>query len=244
MKYVCVFAHQDDEMRCLGTLIRLQEAGHEFAFITLTAGDKGLPFDDDQRAGHAASVRDEEMRSVAAAFGAEYVCLGREDGFLYDDAALRRGVIAALRRVKAEVIFTHWTTDYNADHVVTAKVVTDASLFTSLASFESQVPALGAVPRIYHVDPGPGYGFEGTHFVELSERHRDRKADLIRLHRSQMEVMQRLIGSDYADQMTAADRQTGGRLLVDQAEPFRPSLAERRIPWPSDLPGRLGSPSA
>ncbi|WP_328991661.1 PIG-L family deacetylase [Kribbella sp. NBC_01245] len=252
MKYVCVFAHQDDEMRCLGTLLRLREAGHEIAFVTVTKGDKGLPY---VLEADAVGVRDEEMRSVAAAFDAEYVCLGREDGYTYDDPGLRRDLLAAIRSTRADVLITHWTTDYNADHVVTAKAVTDAALFANLASFPTDpttafataasaeiamdAAPLGAVPRIWYVDPGAGYGFEATHFVELSPGHASRKAELIRYHRSQMDVIRQLSGTDYADQLADLDRLTGNRLMAGPTEAFRPCLAERRIPWPSDLPGRL-----
>ncbi|HEY0474179.1 MAG TPA: PIG-L family deacetylase [Kribbella sp.] len=239
MKYACVFAHQDDEMRCLGTLLRLREQGHEVAFITITSGDKGLPFAEPGSNERAVAVRDGEMRTVAAAFDAAYLCLGREDGFLYDDDALRRDLIAALRSVKPDVLFTHWTSDYNADHVVTAKAATDAALFTNLGSFEPQVPAIDAVPRIWYVDTGAGYSFESTHFVELASRHAARKSELIRTHASQMDVMRQLRGHDYADEMAVADQVTGARLMSAYAEAFRPCLAERRIPWPSDLPGQL-----
>jgi LmbE family N-acetylglucosaminyl deacetylase len=241
VKYVCVFAHQDDEMRCLGTLLRLQEQGHEIAFVAVTAGDKGLPFDEDPS--RAASVRAGEMQSVADAFGGSYVCLEREDGYLYGDATVRRELIVALRRLAADVVFTHWTSDYNPDHVVTAQLVGDAALFSTLGPFADGAEPLAAVPRVFHVDPGPGYGFEATHFVELDRDHVARKAGLIRLHRSQMDVMRQLSGSDYADQMAQADAQTGSRLMVGSAEAFRPSLAERRIPWPSDLPGSLAAAS-
>jgi N-acetylglucosamine malate deacetylase 1 len=236
VRYTCVFAHQDDEMRCLGTLLRLREAGHTVAFVALTNGDKGLPFDPGT---DAAGTRAAEMTAVAEALDAEYRCLGREDGFLYDDEAVRRELIRVLRELAPDVVFTHWTTDYNPDHVTTARLATDAALFTTLRSFEPDTPALERVPRIFHTDPGSGYSFEATHFVELAESHAARKAELIRLHRSQMDVMRQLSGADYADQMDAADRSTGDRLLVPRAEAFRPCLAERRIPWPTDLPGPL-----
>jgi LmbE family N-acetylglucosaminyl deacetylase len=241
MKVVCVFAHQDDEMRALGTLLRLREAGHEIAFVCTTRGDKGLAYDTSTGRDEAAQVREAEMRTVAEHFDAEYLCLGREDGFCYEDADLRRALIGALRRLGAELVFTHWTTDYNDDHVVTAKAVTDAALFTSIASIEPAVPALPRVPRIFYTHPGEGYGFEATHFVQLGPGHQERKTELIRLHRSQMEVMRRMRGHDYADEMAAEDRRQGARFMVGYAESFRPCLAERRIPWPTDLPGPLES---
>ncbi len=241
MNVTCVFAHQDDEMRCLGTLLRLHAAGHRISFVCVTNGDKGLPFGGPD-AEAAAAVREREMRSVAARFDAEYVCLGREDGFLTEDTDLRRDLIAVLRRLRSELVLTHWTSDYNDDHVVTAKVVTDAALFVNLASFEPSVPALPATTRVFYTHPGDGYGFEPTHFVELSEQHVAEKSALIRRHVSQMAVMRELRGYDYADEMATETHRQGARFMVPHAEAFRPCLAERRIPWPSDLPGALDEP--
>lgn len=239
MTVVCVFAHQDDEMRCLGTLLRLRERGRRIGFICVTNGDKGLSFDGAAGRASAAAVRDREMRAVVEEFGGEYLCLNREDGFVTEDLALRRDLIVALRRLRAELVFTHWTSDYNDDHVITAKAVTDAALFAGISSFEPQEPPLPATPRIFYTHPGDGYGFEATHFVELADRHARRKAELIRLHTSQMEVRARMRSFDYADEMADEDRRQGARMMVTQAEAFRPCLAERRLPWPDDLPGAL-----
>jgi N-acetylglucosamine malate deacetylase 1 len=236
---VCVFAHQDDEMRCLGTLQRLAEAGHTISFVCVTTGNKGLPFEQGDSTERAAQVRDVEMRAVAGHFGGIYECLGYDDGTLFDGPGLRQKLIAVLRRLDAELVFTHWTSEYNDDHVVAAKAVTDAALFTNLASFVPQTTPLERVPRIFYVNPGDGYGFEASHFVALSDAHVQRKAELIRCHASQMDVMRQLRGHDYADEMADEDRRQGARLMVQAAESFRPCLAERRIPWPSDLPGAL-----
>ena len=168
-------------MRCLGTLQRLAEAGASIGFICVTKGDRGLAFDDGDSRARATQVRTAEMMNVANHFGATYECLGFDDGALYDGSELRRVIIAVLRRSRAELIFTHWRSDYNADHEVTSRAVTDASLFTNLGSFEPDVPALTNVPRIFYVNPGDGYGFDGTHFVALSAEHVRRKAQLIRM---------------------------------------------------------------
>jgi N-acetylglucosamine malate deacetylase 1 len=236
VRVACVMAHQDDEMRCLGTLLRMHELGHQVNFVCLTRGDKGMPYD---LAEDAAAVREREMRSVADHFGGDYRCLGREDGFLADDHELRRDLISVLRELGCEVVFTHWTTDYNADHVVTARAVVDAALFVNLASFVPSIPHRPATPRIFHTHPGDGYGFEATHFVELSSAHVARKTELIRQHVSQMAVMRQLSGRDYADEMIDETRRQGARFLLPHVEAFRPCLAERRIPWPTDLPGPL-----
>jgi LmbE family N-acetylglucosaminyl deacetylase len=239
MNIVTVFAHQDDEMRCLGTLLRLRQAGHSIAMVCVSDGGKGLAFGDDDELSRAAAVRDTEMRSVAARLGAEYRCLAREDGFTQNDAALRRELIAVLRELGADLIFTHWVEDYNPDHVATAQSVVDAALFVNLPSFEPGSTALPRTPAIFHTNPGDGYGFEATHFVQLDDGVAQEKAELIRLHVSQMAVMRTLRGRDYADDMDDEDRRQGSRLMVGRAESFRPCLAERRIPWPDALPGAL-----
>jgi LmbE family N-acetylglucosaminyl deacetylase len=239
MKVVCVFAHQDDEMRCLGTLQRMRDEGHAIGFICVTNGDKGLPLLAETDHEQARQVREREMIAVGQELEADYLCLEREDGFLYDEPALRRDLIAALRSLGAELIFTHWIRDYNDDHVVTAKAVTDAALFTSLRSFEPSSAPLAETPRIFYTHPGDGYGFEATHFVALSQADMDRKVARIRLHHSQMDVLRSLRGRDYADEILDENRLQGARLSVPYAEAFRPCLAERRIPWPADLPGPL-----
>ena len=239
MKIVTVFAHQDDEMRCLGTLLRLREAGHSIAMVCVSNGNKGLAFGNADDQVRAAAVRAVEIGAVAEELGAEYHCLDREDGFVWEDAALRRELIVLLRELAVELIFTHWTTDYNSDHVATANAVVNAALFVNLPSFEPSMPALGHAPAIFHVNPGEGYGFEPTHFVELDDNLAETKARLVRLHVSQMAVMRQMRGRDYADDMDDEDRRQGSRLMVDRAESFRPCLSERRIPWQSVLPGPI-----
>lgn len=238
MRVVTVFAHQDDEIQCLGTLLRMREAGHTVAMVCTSSGNKGLPFTDADPA-HAGSVRDAEIRAVAAELDAEYRCLDRDDGMVWEDTELRRELITVLREFGAELVFTHWTTDYNSDHTATANAVVNAALWTNLQSFEPGVPALRNVPGIFHTNPGPGYGFEPTHFVELDEELAVEKARIARLHVSQMAVMKQLGGRDYVDQTEDRDRTQGERLMVARAESFRPCLSERRIPWQSVLPGPL-----
>jgi LmbE family N-acetylglucosaminyl deacetylase len=238
MKIVTVLAHQDDEMFCLGTLLRMRAAGHTIAMVCTSSGNKGLPFADADPS-VAGATRDSEIRAVAAELGAEYRCLGRDDGMVWEDTELRRELITVIRELGAELIFTHWIDDYNSDHSVTGRAVVNAALWANLPSFEPAVPALASTPRIFHVNPGDGYGFEPTHFVELDDDTAAEKARIGRLHASQMGVMKQMSGRDYADQQQDKDRLQGERMMVRYAEAFRPCLSERRIPWQDVLPGRL-----
>jgi LmbE family N-acetylglucosaminyl deacetylase len=237
VRVACVFAHQDDEKDCLGTLLRLRrERGAEIALIAVTNGDKGASWDPGKPLDQVAAERDAEMRSVAAALDASYVCLGEPDGFLLDGPAVRLALIEALRAAAPQLVFTHNTDDYNEDHVVTARLTIHAALLSAIASVRTASPALAASPAIFHTDPGRGYRFDGTHFVAFDDEIADEKARITRLHASQMAVMRELRGVDYADLARDADRATGARLVQPYAEVFRPCLMERRIPTASMLP--------
>jgi len=85
------------------------------------------------------------------------------------------------------------------------------------------------------MNPGEGYGFEGTHFVEIPERLVDEMGRIMGHHHSQMEVSKRLV-VDY--RLTIRDRmkRVGERVGVPYAECFRPCLAKRRTPLASMLP--------
>jgi len=236
MNIVYVGAHQDDEAQALGTFLKYrQQGGHQLHLICTTNGDKGFSFDTETPHDVVAATRDREIRAVAAALGASYRCLGAPDEYLYDTPENRLKLIDALRACQANLVFTTWVNDYNLDHTITSQLVFQATMLTIIASIQTEHPALKQTPRIYYCDPGPGFGFEGTHFVELSEEIVDKKVQIINLHESQMAIM-RAIGADYAESFRELARQTGARAGVPYAESFRPCLASRRTPLANMLP--------
>jgi N-acetylglucosamine malate deacetylase 1 len=236
MNIVHVAAHQDDEAHTLGTLLKYRkQGGHRITFICTTNGDKGLAFNPEVPHAEAAKTRDREMRDVAAALGARYMCLGALDEFLYDTQEMRMKLIDALRECEADLIFTHFPAEYNLDHNTTSTLVFQASLNSMIASMKSAHAALKVTPKIFYWDEGSHLGFEGTHFVSLDEETIREKARIIRLHKSQMEVMSK-IGPDFADLAVDCARQNGERVGAPYAEVFRPCLASRRTPLASMLP--------
>jgi LmbE family N-acetylglucosaminyl deacetylase len=236
MNIVHVAAHQDDEGHTLGTLLKYrQQGGHNITLICTTNGDKGMSWNPEIPYEKAAAIREREIRAVAAALGAGYICLGAEDEFLYDTKEMRLRLIDALRACKAELVFTHWIHDYNIDHTTTANLVFQATMNSIIASMATENPALKDTPKIFYWDVGDGFGFEGTHFVEISEELIREKVRIIRLHESQMEVM-RKIGPDFADMLYERAKAVGQRVGVPFAEVFRPCLASRRTPLANMLP--------
>jgi len=237
MNIVYVGAHQDDEAHALGAFIKYRrQGGHKLHFICTTNGDKGFSFDTETPYKVVAATRDREMRSVAEALDASYQCLGAPDEFLYDTPEMRLKLIDALRAVEADLVFTCWVDDYNLDHTITSTLVFQATMLTVIASMKTEHPALKVAPKIFYGDPGPGFGFVGTHYVELNEGIVDEKVRLINCHESQMAIMRKVGGVNYAENFRDSARRAGARVGVPYAEVFRPCLASRRVPLANVLP--------
>jgi LmbE family N-acetylglucosaminyl deacetylase len=237
MNIVYVGAHQDDEAHVLGTFLKYRrQGGHKLHLICTTNGDKGFSFDTETPYAVVAATRDREIRAVAAGLGASYQCLGAPDEFLYDTPEMRLKLIDALRAVEADLVFTGWVDDYNLDHSITSTLVFQATLLTVIASMKTEHPALKVTPKIFYGDPGPGFGFVGTHYVELDKEIVDEKVRLINCHESQMAIMREFAGVDYAESYRDLAQRVGARVGVPYAEAFRPCLASRRIPLANMLP--------
>jgi LmbE family N-acetylglucosaminyl deacetylase len=234
---VCVFAHQDDENAGLGTLLRLhRERDARITFVTIANGELGASWDPSKPLDEVAATRAREMGAVAAAFDGEHICLGRRDGFVFEDTELRLELTEVLRAAAAELVFTHAPSEYNADHDITSHVTVQAALAAEIASLATSTPALAAAPKIFYSDPGAGYGFEATLFVPFDEEIATEKARILSLHESQTSVMTDLFGSDWVELVRSRDKVCGARLPAPYAEGFRPCLHERRVPFGGLLP--------
>src|SRR5512135_2453629 len=69
---VSIMAHQDDEMRCLGTMLKCRARGDRLFFVTLTDGSKGFVQNPSIPREEGARIRHAEMQSLAEAVEAEY----------------------------------------------------------------------------------------------------------------------------------------------------------------------------
>jgi LmbE family N-acetylglucosaminyl deacetylase len=146
MKIVSIMAHADDEMRCLGTMLKCRARGDALAFVTVADGSVGFAHDPAISREAAAAVRAGEMRSLCKAIGAEFFTLGQRDGFLYDHEALREELIRTIRKAAPDVIFTHYHDDYNSDHTVVSSMVRHCCM---LASYPREMN-FGTAPSHLH----------------------------------------------------------------------------------------------
>lgn len=235
MNVVSIMAHQDDEMRCLGTMLECRARGDRLFFVTLTDGSKGFVHDPGISAAEGAAIRHAEMTALAKAVDAEYINLREPDEFLYDTPEVRTKLIEAIRRAQADLVFTHYGEDYNLDHVTTHALVRHCAMQSCLPVIATDSPPLAQHPAVFTVLPFGPFVFPATHFVDISD-YEEQKVRLLALHRSQEEAMRKAIGEGFADVCGKADAYWGEQAGCSFAECFVPMRARGAMKAYSVLP--------
>ena len=119
-------AHPDDcELRFGGTALRLTQAGHLVKFVSCCNGDKGHQSMTSE--GLAARRYAEAQKSKEIAGLAEYQILDIPDCELVASLENRHRIIRIIRAFKPDVVISHRTCDYHADHRAAGQLVQDAA---------------------------------------------------------------------------------------------------------------------
>lgn len=237
MNVVSVMAHQDDELMCLGTMLKMKNRGDTLHFICLTKGETGMIHHPEMSQDEAAKQREKEMSALAAAAGGTYQCLGYEDEFLFDCKEVRIALIGALRKTKADVIFTHNDLDYNLDHMTVNRLVRQCAMQMAFPMIQTEAPPVEGFPAIFLVEPSEGFEFQPSHWVDIDDTVEE-KMRLSRLHKSQDEAFKAGFGEDYGiDQWVGqVSLRRGSQCGCHHAEAFRPMLTRGFVKGYSILP--------
>jgi len=235
MNIVSVMAHQDDELVCLGTMLKMQEAGHSLHFICVTDGSGGMVHAPNMQRLEAAAVREREMRALAEDIGGSYECLGERDEYLYDTPDLRDRLIGSLRNCGADVVFTHFDPDYNLDHIAVNRLVRQCAMQAAFPMVKSDTPPLSEAPAVFLVEPSGGFEFEPTHYVDVTAYVR-RKQELCLHHKSQDDAFRAGLNKGLDDWILENSRYRGSQAGVEHAEGFRPMLARGLVKARAILP--------
>jgi bacillithiol biosynthesis deacetylase BshB1 len=124
---LAIGAHPDDvELGCGATLAQLAAAGRRVGILHLTAGESGSR-------GSAAERRREAERAAAELGAAELELLDFGDGALRTGAAEEEELIAALRRLRPELVLGPTPADRHPDHGRAHRLVADACFYAGLA---------------------------------------------------------------------------------------------------------------
>jgi len=219
MNVVSIMAHQDDEMRCLGTMLKCRDRGDKLFFVTVTDGSGGFVQKPDISREEGARIRHDEMSALAKAVGGEYVNLREQDEFLYDTPATRHAVLEAIRKTHADLIFTHYADDYNLDHTTVYQLVRHCAMHSCLPMQKTDSPPLKAHPAIFCIEPHGPIPFPATHFVDITA-YEDRKIELLKLHRSQETAMQMSVKAGFDRLCHRPDAYWGEKAGCEYAECF------------------------
>lgn len=228
MRVVSVMAHQDDELTCLGTMLRMRQRGAALAFICLTDGCGGMVHMPQLSRAQAAAIRQEEMSALCSALDAEYICLGEQDEYLYDTPQVRDALIGALRQTAADVVFTHSRVDYNLDHMTVNALVRQCAMQAAFPMVKSSHAPLPAAPAVFECEPSGGFEFEPSHWVDITEVLAE-KQQLARCHKSQDEAFHAAFGYGIDTWMLGSTSYRGGQAGVAHAEAFKPMTARNLI---------------
>ncbi len=132
-RVLCIPAHPDDmEYGAAAAVARWVSQGKHVAYALVTSGEAGIDSLDPEQ---AKPLREAEQRAACAAVGVDAVeFLGFPDGVLEYGLPLRRGIAAAIRRHRPDIVVTVNQRDSfgpgmlnMADHIVTGRAVVDAA---------------------------------------------------------------------------------------------------------------------
>ena len=237
MNIVSIMAHQDDELMCLGTMLKMKKSGHKLAFICLTDGAAGMAHLPDMPFEEAAKIREIEMKNLTSDIDAKYICLNRPDEYLYDTVELRLELIEAIRFVEADVIFTHNTVDYNVDHMTTCLLVRQCAMQAALPIQKTKSKPLISTPAVFMTEPSGGFEFEPSHWVDITEVMSE-KMRLAKYHKSQDDAFIAAFGEGKGidNWIAETSKKRGDQCGVQYAEAFLPMRARGFVKAYSILP--------
>lgn len=211
--------HPDDvELFCGGIMLRLADLGHTTAVVDLTRGERA--------SGGTPEERALESEAASAILGLRF----RENLGLPDtgiDASSREQLlvcVAALRRLRPELVLIPWIAERHPDHVAAAALLVKALAFAAVRKVETEPATERFAPRqIFHY--AMRHHMTPSLVVDTSAAQ-PRKLQAIRCYASQ--VTRRpgadptLISAPAAiDAIDARDRYVGSMIGVAHGEALR-----------------------
>lgn len=146
LKVLMIGAHPDDPDGCGGgTALRYVARGDEVRFLSVSDGSAGH-FSMDPAS--LAARRRKESENVAALIGITYDVWDVPDGEVEASLENRRRMVRYIREYAPDLVITHRSNDYHADHRNVALLVQDASYLLTVPNYCADTPAMCAMPVI------------------------------------------------------------------------------------------------
>jgi len=220
MNVLFVGAHPDDiETFAGGTAARYHARGDTVFFCVATNGNVGSSTLPPEK---IAAIRHDEAKSGAGVVGAELIWLDFDDEFLIDSKETRMKFIDAFRIAKPDVVFCHWTHDYNPDHSISGYIVDECIHMAGVPNIVTGHAPTGKIPPVYYMDTPAGVNFEPELYVDITGTFAT-KVEMVGKHKSQNSWMKDLFGYEMEAFLEIPAKFRGLQAGVRLAEAFRPS---------------------
>ncbi len=148
-KVLMIGAHLDDcDYEGGGTALRYREAGYEVRFLSLCNGNGGHHKLSSEE---IVERRRLESEAIMELTGVTYdVWSDMNDCELMATQENRQRLVRYIREYNPDIIFSHRTNDYHADHRNAALLVQDASYLLIVPNYCADVPAMRTMPVIVY----------------------------------------------------------------------------------------------
>lgn len=144
MRLVVVGAHCGDaELQAGAIAHKYAKAGHEVTFVHLTAGEKGNPPHISVEEYRKQKIAESEK--VAKILGVNTITLDYKDAELKVNDETITTVATLMRKLRPNVVITHWKHSIHPDHETCYEIVQAAQLKAGLPGFD-----LEGLPPVYY----------------------------------------------------------------------------------------------
>ncbi|BFH70437.1 MAG: PIG-L family deacetylase [Paenibacillus dendritiformis] len=181
MTILAIGGHVGDmELTAGGVLASHSLKGDRIVTLALTAGERGVPAGRDMAEYREQKVN--EAKAFAEMLGGEAIVFDTPDGELQDNEENRLKVCDVIRRVRPNIIITHFKNSMHKDHMTTHRIVNDARFFAGLPSFQRELPAFFASKLYYAENWEDAVDYKPYVYVDFSQEAYDLWVKAVSLH--------------------------------------------------------------
>ena len=221
MNVLAIGCHPDDlEIYCSGTLIKYVKQGAQVTMCHVANGDQGhVEIEPEPLAG----IRHLEAERAGKIIGAkEVIDLGVSDMQVNShDLKIVDAVADVVRKVRPDVIITHYCEDYMQDHVETSRLATNGSFCAGLSHRPRSFEAFSSFVPVFFMDTVAGVNFNPSHYVNITDEM-ECKLRAVACHESQIKWMMDHDHVDFLDMVCTWSKYRGYQCGVTYAEGFKP----------------------
>lgn len=163
-----VGAHCGDVELAAGAIAhKYAKAGHRVTFLHLTAGEKGAPKDQSVEDYRMQKIRESE--EAAKILGVDTITLKYKDAELKKDEETVTEVATQFRRLKPNLVITHWTDSIHPDHSICPEIVRAAWFKSALPGFELDGLPQHSLQGMFHSENWEDPNYDPDIYIDVTD---------------------------------------------------------------------------